>query len=158
RPSLKRCPHARRTARLNRSSMRSEDANPGTIENTRQALFRQICARKTFPVATVRDLQPRMRNQRSDRSRSSRGWRRRSGIVAFSWLTSSRNDPQMVQATRQGSLHVEGVIELSPKEEGGTLPEKVQGLLNALRGGDVVAGRCILEVGRPVRIPEQLDL
>jgi hypothetical protein len=34
---------------------------------------------------------------------------------------------------------LEGVVELPPKEEGGTLPEKVQGLLDALRGGDVVA-------------------
>jgi 1-acyl-sn-glycerol-3-phosphate acyltransferase len=34
---------------------------------------------------------------------------------------------------------VEGVVELPPKEEGGALPEKVQGLLNALREGDVVA-------------------
>jgi 1-acyl-sn-glycerol-3-phosphate acyltransferase len=34
---------------------------------------------------------------------------------------------------------VEGVIALPPKEEGGTLPEKVQGLLDALREGDVVA-------------------
>lgn len=33
----------------------------------------------------------------------------------------------------------EGVIELPPKEEGGTLPEKVQGLLHALQQGDVVA-------------------
>ena len=34
---------------------------------------------------------------------------------------------------------VEGVVELPPKEEGGSLPEKVQGLLDALREGDVVA-------------------
>jgi 1-acyl-sn-glycerol-3-phosphate acyltransferase len=34
---------------------------------------------------------------------------------------------------------VEGVVELPPKEEGGTLPEKVQGLLDALREGDVAA-------------------
>jgi 1-acyl-sn-glycerol-3-phosphate acyltransferase len=34
---------------------------------------------------------------------------------------------------------VEGVIELPPKEEGGSLPEKVAGLLRALRHGDVVA-------------------
>lgn len=34
---------------------------------------------------------------------------------------------------------LEGVIALPPKEEGGTLPEKVQGLLDALREGDVVA-------------------
>ena len=34
---------------------------------------------------------------------------------------------------------VEGVVELPPKEEGGTLPEKVQGLLEALHQGDVVA-------------------
>jgi 1-acyl-sn-glycerol-3-phosphate acyltransferase len=33
----------------------------------------------------------------------------------------------------------EGAVELPPKEEGGTLPEKVQGLLKALRRGDVVA-------------------
>jgi 1-acyl-sn-glycerol-3-phosphate acyltransferase len=99
----------------------------------------------------------------------------------------------------------EGVIELPPKEEGGTLPEKVQGLLKALRQGDVVAifpegglwkrerppigqfapgvvylqrrsgagivpmavwtsdhyrprTRYIIEVGSPVRIPEELDL
>jgi 1-acyl-sn-glycerol-3-phosphate acyltransferase len=34
---------------------------------------------------------------------------------------------------------LEGAIELPPKEEGGTLPEKVQGLLDALKQGDVVA-------------------
>jgi 1-acyl-sn-glycerol-3-phosphate acyltransferase len=34
---------------------------------------------------------------------------------------------------------VEGVVELPPKEEGGSLPEKLQDLLDALRGGDVVA-------------------
>jgi 1-acyl-sn-glycerol-3-phosphate acyltransferase len=34
---------------------------------------------------------------------------------------------------------LEGAVELPPKEEGGTLPEKVQGLLDALRKGDVVA-------------------
>jgi 1-acyl-sn-glycerol-3-phosphate acyltransferase len=34
---------------------------------------------------------------------------------------------------------VEGVVELPPKEEGGTLPEKVHGLLKALREGDIVA-------------------
>jgi 1-acyl-sn-glycerol-3-phosphate acyltransferase len=34
---------------------------------------------------------------------------------------------------------LEGAIELPPKEEGGGLPEKVQGLLDALEGGDVVA-------------------
>jgi 1-acyl-sn-glycerol-3-phosphate acyltransferase len=34
--------------------------------------------------------------------------------------------------------HLEGVIALPPKEEGGTLPDKVQGLLDALRQGDVV--------------------
>jgi 1-acyl-sn-glycerol-3-phosphate acyltransferase len=34
---------------------------------------------------------------------------------------------------------VEGAIALPPKEEGGTLPEKLQGLLEALRQGDVVA-------------------
>jgi 1-acyl-sn-glycerol-3-phosphate acyltransferase len=34
---------------------------------------------------------------------------------------------------------VEGAVELPPKEAGGTLPEKVQGLLEALRQGDVVA-------------------
>jgi 1-acyl-sn-glycerol-3-phosphate acyltransferase len=34
---------------------------------------------------------------------------------------------------------LEGAIELPPKEEGGTLPEKVQGLLDALMQGDVVA-------------------
>jgi 1-acyl-sn-glycerol-3-phosphate acyltransferase len=33
---------------------------------------------------------------------------------------------------------VEGVIELPPREEGGTLPEKVHGLLDALEEGDVV--------------------
>jgi 1-acyl-sn-glycerol-3-phosphate acyltransferase len=34
---------------------------------------------------------------------------------------------------------LEGVIALPPKEEGGTLPDKVQGLLDTLRQGDVVA-------------------
>ncbi len=34
---------------------------------------------------------------------------------------------------------VEGVVELPPRDEGGTLPEKLQGLLDALRQGDVVA-------------------
>jgi 1-acyl-sn-glycerol-3-phosphate acyltransferase len=33
---------------------------------------------------------------------------------------------------------VEGVVELPPEEEGGTLEEKIQGLLSALREGDVV--------------------
>jgi 1-acyl-sn-glycerol-3-phosphate acyltransferase len=100
---------------------------------------------------------------------------------------------------------IEGVIALPPKEEGGTLPDKVQGLLNALQHGDVVAifpegtvekndrspigefapgvvylqrrsgarivpmaiwmskrrwprRRCVIEVGAPVHIPDQLDL
>jgi 1-acyl-sn-glycerol-3-phosphate acyltransferase len=100
---------------------------------------------------------------------------------------------------------LEGAVELPPKEEGGTLPEKVQGLLDALRQGDVVAifpegrvrkrrrppvgefapgvvylqrrsgadivpmavwmsawwwprRRYVIEIGRPVRIPESLDL
>jgi 1-acyl-sn-glycerol-3-phosphate acyltransferase len=35
--------------------------------------------------------------------------------------------------------HAEGVIELPPVDEGGTLPEKAEGLLNALQEGDVVA-------------------
>lgn len=34
---------------------------------------------------------------------------------------------------------LEGVIALPPKEEGGTLPDKVQGVVDALRQGDVVA-------------------
>jgi 1-acyl-sn-glycerol-3-phosphate acyltransferase len=34
---------------------------------------------------------------------------------------------------------VGGAVELPPKEEGGTLPEKAQGLLDALLAGDVVA-------------------
>lgn len=34
---------------------------------------------------------------------------------------------------------VEGVIELPPQEQGGSLPEKVEGLIDALRQGDVVA-------------------
>jgi 1-acyl-sn-glycerol-3-phosphate acyltransferase len=34
---------------------------------------------------------------------------------------------------------VEGVVELPPKEEGGALPEKVEGLRDALLQGDVVA-------------------
>ena len=102
---------------------------------------------------------------------------------------------------------LEGAVELPPKEEGGTLPEKVQGLLDALKKGDVVAifpegrvrdrkkrhpavgefasgvvylqrrsgadivpmavwmserrwprRRYVIEMGRPVRIPESLDL
>jgi 1-acyl-sn-glycerol-3-phosphate acyltransferase len=101
---------------------------------------------------------------------------------------------------------LEGAIELPPKEEeGDTLPEKLQGLLDALREGDVVMifpegdigkgtassignfapgvvylqrksgaaivpiaiwmgerrwPRCryVLEIGRPVRIPESLEL
>src|ERR687896_2579175 len=102
---------------------------------------------------------------------------------------------------------LEGAVELPPKEEGGTLPEKVQGLLDALKQGDVVAifpegrvrnrrkrhppigefapgvvylqrrsgadivpmavwmsawwwprRRYVIEIGRPVRIPESLDL
>jgi 1-acyl-sn-glycerol-3-phosphate acyltransferase len=100
---------------------------------------------------------------------------------------------------------LEGAVELPPKEEGGTLPEKVQGLLDALKRGDVVAifpegrvrkkrqppvgefapgvvylqrrsgadivpmavwmskrwwprRRYVIEIGRPVRIPESLGL
>jgi 1-acyl-sn-glycerol-3-phosphate acyltransferase len=102
---------------------------------------------------------------------------------------------------------LEGAVELPPKEEGGTLPEKVQGLLDALKQGDVVAifpegrvrdrkkqhppigefapgvvylqrrsgaaivpiavwmsdrwwprRRYVMEMGRPVHIPESLDL
>jgi 1-acyl-sn-glycerol-3-phosphate acyltransferase len=34
---------------------------------------------------------------------------------------------------------VEGVVELPPKKEGGSLPDKIQGLLDALQHGDVVA-------------------
>jgi len=34
---------------------------------------------------------------------------------------------------------LEGAIELPPEQEGGSLPEKVQGLLDALEDGDVVA-------------------
>jgi 1-acyl-sn-glycerol-3-phosphate acyltransferase len=98
-----------------------------------------------------------------------------------------------------------GAIELPPKREGGSLPEKVQGLLDALRQGDVVAifpeggvwkkrnppigefapgvvylqrqsgarivpiavcarnrywrrGRCAIEIGAAVCVPERLDL
>jgi 1-acyl-sn-glycerol-3-phosphate acyltransferase len=107
----------------------------------------------------------------------------------------------------RGLYRLEGAVELPPKEEGGTLPEKVQGLLDALKQGDVVAifpegrvrdrkqsdspvgefapgvvylqrrsgaeivpmavwmsrrwlprRRYVLEIGRPVRIPESLDL
>jgi len=100
---------------------------------------------------------------------------------------------------------LEGGIELPPKEEGGELPEKLQGLLDALRAGDVVMifpegeiwdqrdppigkfapgviylhrksgaeivpiaiwmserrwprRRYLLEIGRPTRVPESLDL
>jgi 1-acyl-sn-glycerol-3-phosphate acyltransferase len=100
---------------------------------------------------------------------------------------------------------LEGAIELPPKEEGGSLPEKVQGLLDALKDGDVIAifpeggigtqdeapvgefgrgavylqrksaadivpmavwmskrqwprRRYVLEIGRPLQVPESLSL
>jgi 1-acyl-sn-glycerol-3-phosphate acyltransferase len=100
---------------------------------------------------------------------------------------------------------LEGGVELPPKEEGGDLPEKLQGILDALREGDVVMifpegeirkerdppigkfapgvvflhresgaqivpvaiwmserrwprRRCVMEISRPLQIPESLDL
>jgi 1-acyl-sn-glycerol-3-phosphate acyltransferase len=124
-------------------------------------------------------------------------------------LTSQSYGPPLSWFTPlvRGLYRLEGAVELPPKEEGGTLPEKVQGLLDALKQGDVVAifpegrvrnrekrrspvgefapgvvylqrrsgadivpmavwmskpwwprRRYVIEIGRPVRIPESLDL
>lgn len=135
-----------------------------------------------------------------------RQWR---ALTPVRTLTSQSYGPPLSWFTPlvRALYRLEGAVELPPKEEGGTLPEKVQGLLDALKQGDIVAifpegrvrnrkkrrppvgefapgvvylqrrsgadivpmavwmsawwwprRRYVIEIGRPVRIPESLDL
>jgi 1-acyl-sn-glycerol-3-phosphate acyltransferase len=135
-----------------------------------------------------------------------RQWR---ALTPVRTLTSQSYGPPLSWFTPlvRALYRLEGAVELPPKEEGGTLPEKVQGLVDALRQGDIVAifpegrvrnrkkgqppvgefapgvvylqrrsgadivpmavwmsawwwprRRYVIEIGRPVRIPESLDL
>lgn len=135
-----------------------------------------------------------------------RHWR---ALTPVRTLTSQTYGPPLSWFTPlvRALYRLQGAVELPPKEEGGTLPEKVQGLLDALKEGDIVAifpegrvrhrkrrqppvgefapgvvylqrrsgaaivpiaiwkskrwwprRRYVIEMGRPLRIPESLDL
>jgi 1-acyl-sn-glycerol-3-phosphate acyltransferase len=69
-----------------------------------------------------------------------RQWRMLMPVRALATQTFRRVPARWLTPLIRIFYRVEGVIALPPKEEGGTLPEKVQDLLNALlRHGDVVA-------------------
>jgi 1-acyl-sn-glycerol-3-phosphate acyltransferase len=67
-----------------------------------------------------------------------RQWR---ALTPVRTLTSQSYGPPLSWFTPlvRALYRLEGGVELPPKEEGGTLPEKVQGLLDALKQGDIVA-------------------
>jgi 1-acyl-sn-glycerol-3-phosphate acyltransferase len=68
-----------------------------------------------------------------------RHWRMLMPIRILATQTFRRTPAKWLTPLIRIFYRLEGVIALPPKEEGGTLPDKVQGLLDALRQGDVVA-------------------
>lgn len=68
-----------------------------------------------------------------------RQWRMIAPIRTLATQTFRRAPLTWLTPLIQVLYRIGGVIELPPKDEGGTLPEKVEGLLHALREGDVVA-------------------